>query len=191
MSRVNPVPHYSLEDYDTVDRGPHGERFEFLDGEIIAMVGGTARHHQIVANVYQALARKVRPPCSVFRETFRLHVRAADDEAKFYPDLFVSCVQVPPEATEATDATVIVEVLSPSTADYDRDTKLRWYRKLPSLTSYALVNSEYKAVTVHQPTATGEWVLTVHDPDGRAGPIVLAPRLDLSLEDIYAGIDIE
>ncbi|MGI9302761.1 MAG: Uma2 family endonuclease, partial [Gammaproteobacteria bacterium] len=111
MSRPHPLPRYTFEDYDSFDRGPNGERFELVDGAIIAMVGGISAYNLIISNIQMALNNAVRSPCRVYRETFRLRVN--DDS--FYPDIFITCQPIAPNATQATDASVVVEVASDST----------------------------------------------------------------------------
>jgi len=186
MNRVDPVPSYTLEDYDVIDRGPRGERFEFIGSEIIAMVGGNLEHHQIISNLQLALAPYVQPPCRVLRETFRLHVHSADDESIFYPDVLVTCQSLTHQATAATDATLIIEVASDSTRQYDAKTKLERYKQLPSLREIVLVETSEPRVNVHRIREK------VTDSYTQLDQRILLASVESWLprvKDIYAGIE--
>jgi len=136
------------------------EKHEFWGGEIYAMAGGTRIHAKIAGNAFGMIFSQLRGrPCTASGSDQRLHIEAA--EVITYSDVIVSC---PPEQMSSSDedaladATVIVEVLSPSTASYDRRAKFEAYKLLPSLRHYVLVDQ----VVVHlelrtRPTANGEW----------------------------------
>ncbi|MGI9303490.1 MAG: Uma2 family endonuclease, partial [Gammaproteobacteria bacterium] len=108
-------------------------------------------------------------------------LRVNDDS--FYPDIFITCQPIAPNATQATDASVVVEVASDSTRIYDATTKLESYSQLPSIQEIVLVEIETRLVTVHRPRLHQVDTYTEHDA------IALA-RWSLRLADIYAGIDL-
>ncbi|SMF72829.1 Endonuclease, Uma2 family (restriction endonuclease fold) [Azospirillum oryzae] len=149
-------------------------RHEFLQGEIVAMVGGTVAHNQISGNIYAALRADLRgSPCRVFQETMRILA----DESVFYPDVFVTCAALDDRDRLATAPTVIVEVLSDSTSSYDHTTKSAAYRTLPSLTQYVLVHQRVAVVESFRRTGDG-W--THELISGREGALSI-PALEVTL----------
>lgn len=155
-------------------------RHEFLQGEVVAMVGGTVAHNQIAGNVYTALRAELRgSPCRVFQETMR--ILAA--ESVFYPDVFVTCAAMDDRDRLATEPTVIVEVLSDSTSSYDHTTKNAAYRSLPSLTQYVLVHQRVAVVESFRRAGDG-W--THELLSGRDGTLTIpALEVTLPLSTIY------
>lgn len=123
------------------------EKHEFWDGIVyrrnlapVAMVGVAIRHGRVVTNLQSALTHKLKGSgCDVYGPEIRLRITAAD--AGFYPDAFIACTPVDPDEHEIVDAaTVIFEVLSPSTAAYDLGDKFGAYRMLETLQAYFLVD---------------------------------------------------
>lgn len=124
-------------------------RHEYVDGEILAMTGGTIPHNDIVLSFYRALYPHLRQRgCRV--NVSDVKVQANQNSRYFYPDLVVTC---DPEDLKSRDFVqhpkVIVEVLSPGTASYDRGDKFKYYRQMPSLQEYVLVDSESISVEVY------------------------------------------
>lgn len=125
-------------------------RHEYVDGEILAMTGGSIPHNNIALSFYRALYPHLRQRgCRV--NVSDVKVQANQNSRYFYPDLVVTC---DPEDLKSRDfiqhPKVIIEVLSPGTASYDRTKKLKYYRQIPSLQEYVLVDSEEIAVEVYQ-----------------------------------------
>ena len=114
-------------------------RHEFVRGAIFARAGADERHVTVAGNVAITLRAHLRgTPCRTFISDMKLRVDAAD--CYFYPDVMVTC-----SAADATDPLVkrepvlVVEVLSPGTAAYDRGDKFADYRRLASLREYLLI----------------------------------------------------
>ncbi len=143
-----------LLDYLAMDDASQ-RRHEYIAGQVYAKTSGSERHNRISGNVAWFLADRLEAaPCQVFINDMKLHVEAAD--AVYYPDVFVRCGSaVAGEGKVATDAALIVEVLSPSTADIDRREKLAAYWKLPGLRAYWLVSQDEQRVEVHERSETG------------------------------------
>jgi len=135
------------------------ERHEFVGGETFAMAGAEDRHVTVVGNVYMALRQHLSgTPCRTFVTDMRLHVAALGNY--FYPDIMVTCSAADLASPMAkSEPKLIVEVLSPSTAAYDRGLKFSHYRNLPSLQEYALVDLDTRAVDSYTLGADGLWVL--------------------------------
>ena len=114
-----------------------------------AMSGGTIEHARIATNMIQALdAHFGEGPCRTFSSDVRVQVA---EEKYFYPDVTVSCN---PEDSERGVDTIrfprfIVEVLSPSTENYNRGKKFRSYQKCPSIQEYVLISSEHQEVEIY------------------------------------------
>lgn len=116
-------------------------KHEFLRGRTVAMVQVSSVHVTIMGNVGTTLHGQLRGrPCRVAMSQQRLKIAAADIQT--YPDVVVSCpaFQTDPNHRDTlTDATVIVEVLSPSSEEFDRNAKFDAYKQLPSLRHYLLI----------------------------------------------------
>lgn len=134
-------------------------KHEYVNGEIFAMVGARDAHVTVSLNFASLLRDHVRGgPCRVYMADMKVRVDAAN--AFFYPDVVATC----DDRDRKNDyfkshPTLIVEVLSESTAGYDRGEKFGFYRKLPSLTEYVIVDPERINVDVFRLGENGHWVL--------------------------------
>ena len=123
------------------------ERHEFVGGETFAMAGAEDRHVTVSGT-----------PCRTFMSDMRLSVIALG--SYFYPDIMVTCAAADLASPLAkSEPKLIVEVLSPSTAAYDRGLKFSHYRSLPSLQEYVLIDLDTRAVDSYTLGADGLWVL--------------------------------
>jgi Uma2 family endonuclease len=115
-------------------------RYELVDGNLLAMAPASEAHGTIVANLTIAIGRQLRAPCRVVGEAGVIPADRGD--TYFQADLLVTCA--PPERGRPypVDPVLIVEVLSPSTADHDRGRKVEEYSRLPSVREILLVSSE-------------------------------------------------
>jgi Uma2 family endonuclease len=181
---VAPVHHrFTFDDYLRVEEDSV-IRHEFLDGRIWAMAGGTPDHARICANVIALLNLALRDRrCSVFTTDLRIRVRATG--LATYPDVSVICGHVEIDPTDpkrhtALNPKLLVEVLSPSTEDYDRGEKLEHYQQIESLEEVVLVHhSEHKIVVWRRIGA--RWVSTEHTD----GAFSLAIGCELSVSAVY------
>lgn len=134
------------------------ERHEFIDGEIFAMVGASLVHGILVGNLGAALRQRLPRGCHVFLEGYK--VCAGQDT--FYPDAAVMYHPVRANDRRIEHPTLIAEVLSPSTEDYDRGKKWKLYRDgLPSLQAFLLVSQEEVLVELYRRNKDG-WQLSTH-----------------------------
>lgn len=164
-------------------------RHEYLGGLVYAMTGGSLRHNRIALNIASHLMQQLAgSPCQVFINDVKLHVQAAD--SVYYPDVLVHCGPGPAgEAQVVTDAALIVEVLSDSTAQTDRREKRVAYQRLAGLRAYWIVSQDLQRAEVHLRDASGSWTAQT------LGPGDLLPTAGLTsepwpLEAVYAGTDI-
>jgi Uma2 family endonuclease len=139
-------------------------RHEFVRGEIFAMAGAEEQHVTVCGNIYGALRGHLHgSPCRTFITDMKLRVEAAD--CFFYPDIMVTC-----SSADAADPLIkrepalVVEVLSPNTAAYDRGEKFTAYRLLPSLREYLLVDPNTRRCDLYRRGADGLWVLHPFEP---------------------------
>lgn len=134
-------------------------KHEFVAGEVFAMAGASDAHITLTGNLFSALRNHLRgTPCRCFFADMKLRVDGAD--AFFYPDVVVTC-----SAADAADRLVkrepvlLAEVLSRSTAAYDRGAKFAAYRLLPSLREYLLIDPESRVCDLYRRGDDGLWVL--------------------------------
>ena len=140
------------------------ERHEYHSGYVFAMSGGTLNHSQISGNVYALIRAAVRgSSCRAFTEAVRVRATASDD---VYPDASVTCDprDLANMRRRVIDyPTLVVEVLSPSTALYDQSTKFDLFRQIPTLREYVLVDSvSARWVEVRRRDDAGAWASTVY-----------------------------
>lgn len=163
---------------------------EYYNGEIFAMAGATKTHNAIVGAILGELYGFLKgKSCKVFPSDLRVH--NAENSLYTYPDVTVICGEekyLDDEFDTLLNPTVLVEVLSPATEDYDRGTKFKLYRTIPSLQNYLLVSSTEFAAEIYTRQANDEWILNT--AQGKSSHIhISALNYDLYLSDIYAQAD--
>lgn len=155
-------------------------RHEYLDGIILGMAGGTPEHARLAAAVVLSLGRELEGKrCAVFSEALR--VRSTVTGFAGYPDVTVVCGELdrdPESPNTVTNPTVVVEILSPSTADYDRGEKLREYQSMPSVVHVVHVAHDTRQIDVWSRTA-GEWKVARYSTGQRAELSAVACTLDV------------
>jgi Uma2 family endonuclease len=115
-------------------------KHEYFDGDVFAMSGGTPRHNRLSSSINAALVSSLGTRCSVFTSDQRLRVQ---DRRYVYPDVVVVCGPPVVEHDDViTNPTIVVEVLSQSTEQYDRGLKWDGYQTRASLTDYVLVSQD-------------------------------------------------
>jgi Uma2 family endonuclease len=138
----------SPEEYLEIARASLNVKYEYEDGRMYAMSGGTIEHAQIAQNLIGALTAHFKEgPCRAFSSDVRVQVA----EKKYYlPDVVVTCN--PEDCQRGVDIIrsprFVMEVLSPSTETRDRGKKLITYQACPSIQEYVLASTEYQMVEV-------------------------------------------
>jgi Uma2 family endonuclease len=161
-------------------------KHEFLDGHVWAMAGGTPAHAAIAANVIALLSVQLRGrPCRVFTSDLRIRVLATG--LGTYPDVTVVCGRLEadpadPQGNTVTNPLVLVEVLSPSTAEYDRGEKLSHYQRIPSLAEVVLVAHDERRLEIWRREGD-HWTLDVFRVGERAR--LASIESDLVVADVY------
>jgi len=163
------------------------EKHEFVAGEVFAMVGTRREHVVVSGNIFAALKQHLRgTPYHAYIADLKLRVEAAD--AFFYPDVMVSCHPNDNKAEQFISyPTLIVEVLSDSTAAYDRGGKFVAYRSLESLQEYVIVDIDARRVECFRRTTDNEWLL--HDYYGNVNCEFQSLGISLALADIFEDIE--
>ena len=164
-------------------------RHEYLGGYVYAMTGGTLRHNRVAGNIYAHLLQALAgTPCQVFINDVKLHVQAAD--SVYYPDVLVHCGGGPADdAKLLTDAALIVEVLSESTAQTDRREKRAAYQRLHSLRAYWIISQDEQRAEVYLRDAhgaLGSRLCSAADLLPSQGLLVQ----DFALASVYNGTDL-
>lgn len=133
------------------------EKHEYFQGEVFAMVGARREHVVVSGNLYAAFKQRLRGgPCQAYIADLKLRVEAV--EAFFYPDVMVSCDPRDHAASQFIENPIlIVEVLSDSTAAFDRGGKFAAYRTLPSLREFVLVDIPSRRVESFLRAPDREW----------------------------------
>jgi Uma2 family endonuclease len=160
---------------------------------MFAMSGGTPNHARIALNTAMKLTEQLRGrPCEAFgADLLRLHI--AKYNISTYPDVLVTCG--PKQLLDArrdtlTDATVIVEVLSPSTRAYDSGEKFRIYRSLPSFSEYLLLAQDEMRAEHHASQPDNSWLF--REFTGPADEIELKSiGCHLQLQSLYERVEFE
>lgn len=162
------------------------EKHEYLAGEIFAMVGARREHAIVALTLGSRLRAHLKGSrCQAFVSDMKLFIAAAD--AYFYPDVMVTCDERDRRADYAVEHPVlVVEVLSDSTAAYDRGPKFAAYRKLDSLKEYLVVDIDARRLELYRREAD-HWLLFDTEagrPPLRLESVDLALAADEAFEDL-------
>lgn len=183
--------HYDYAEYLAALEASH-IKLEFCDGVIYAIAGGTRAHAQLSAAVIVALHRALPRTCRISTSDMKVRIEASD--LTTFPDVSVVCGDAQASALDPNalvNPTLLVEVTSKSTEDYDRGDKLSHYRQLPSLRAVLFVSHRSRRITVVERTeeATGAWA----ERDVRGGEIVTLGlhHASFAVDEIYDGIELD
>lgn len=139
-------------------------RHEYEDGLILEMSGGTVNHGRICGNAYMGMRQRLRgknADCEAFPDNVKVRIEAINQFV--YPDAMVVCGDVErsdKDAESITNPSVIIEVLSKSTADYDRGDKFHKYRQLDSFREYILIDQYRFVVETFYKNKEGLWEIS-------------------------------
>jgi Uma2 family endonuclease len=183
-------PRYTVEEYLALERNAD-YRSEYIDGDIFAMGGASEQHNLIAGNIFASLhAQLKKQPCKVFQNDMRVQVEP--NGLYSYPDIVVVCGEakyLDKEVDTLLNPTLIIEVLSKTTENFDRGEKFRRYRTTNSLMEYILVSQEKYYVEQYIRQPDNKWLLseTTSHLDNISLPSI---KCFLSIEDIYDKVDI-
>lgn len=133
-------------------------RHEYIRGEVYAMAGGSQAHGTIAGNMLALLRNHIRGTgCRAFIENMKVQIEAAN--SYYYPDVMVTCDARDKNLADdfVNHPKLIVEVLSPSTAKFDRGEKFADYKQIETLQEYVLISADAIQVDCYRRNAEGVW----------------------------------
>lgn len=154
----------TVDEYLALDRSTLDGRYEYIDGLVTMLAGGTNNHSRICLNIGRELSIALRgKPCEAFTSDLKVSISAT---RYMYPDVSVSCDQH--DLQEKSDIIysprVVIEVLSLSTGSKDRRQKFVYYRSCPSIQEYVLVSTDEQAVDIYRRASEKLWTVHLFGP---------------------------
>jgi len=163
-------------------------KHEYFKGEIFAMAGAGARHNVIFSNLFIGIGSQLKGrPCKPYGSDLRIHI--PENTLFTYPDISIICGEIVPSQIDADTAilpTVLIEILSPSTKNYDRGGKFRLYRDIPALKEYILIDTESICIEVFRINSKGHWELEEYRSIENTLTIPTV-TVSMPLKEIYEG----
>lgn len=152
--------HYTIEEYLEMERASN-IKHEYYKGEVFAMAGASLRHNFVFSNTFGEIGLQLKnSSCRPFGSDMRMHI--PENTLFTYPDISIYCGKhtlLDEEEDSIINPTIIIEILSKSTRDYDRGTKFNLYRDIPTLKEYMLIDTEKIGVEVFRINTHKQWVL--------------------------------
>lgn len=163
---------------------------EYYQGEIFAMAGGSINHNRIVGDLYGKLNRTLlNKNCEAFMNEMKVWIET--EQLFTYPDILVVCGK--PQFYQdrddiVTNPRLIVEILSEATKNYDRGEKFKFYRTLPSLQEYLLIDQYTIHVEQFFLESPGKWIFTEYR---EAGNVLKLTSVDFQivLQELYERVE--
>jgi len=183
--------HYTPEEYLALEEKAE-YKSEYRNGKIVPMTGGTTNHNEIAGNLYANLKFALRQQnYRVYIGDVRLWIPRYHQYT--YPDIVMiqgEPVYAAPGTTTVMNPILIAEVLSKSTQNYDQGEKFMYYRSIPEMQEYVLVDQNQYYVMQYTKTKDGKWLLSEYE--GEDSALKLSPiSFEISLKDLYTGVDFE
>ncbi|HEY9599289.1 MAG TPA: Uma2 family endonuclease [Cyanophyceae cyanobacterium] len=182
---------YTLEEYRQLEETSEF-RSEYRDGQIVPMTGGTINHNRIALNICTFLKFALRGKnAEPFMSDLRLWIPRY--RRGTYPDVMVIERQPVFNAgrqDEVLNPTLIVEVLSQSTENFDRENKFRFYRSIPEFREYILVDQHELLVEQYLKNEAGQWLFQEYEGDA-ATVSFTSLGMQMLMSDIYEGVIFE
>ncbi len=189
---AQPKIYYSEADYLEIEQTAT-YKSEYINGEIYAMAGGSTNHNRIVGNLYVAIGSYLkRKKCKFFPSDMKIYVPKHPFYA--YPDVSIVCEK--PEYSlltnhAITNPSVIIEVLSKSTENYDKSLKFDLYSKIQTLKEYILISSTDRHVMIYRRNSNDYWELSTNEHSIEKTIFITEIGLEIPLFDIYEDSEIE
>ena len=178
---------FTVEEYLKLEKAAT-EKHEYYQGEIFAMSGAKPRHNIIAKNLIRDIATALRgKPCQPYGSDMRINI--PENTLFTYPDISIICGDVIPSEDDentATQPTVIIEILSSTTREYDRRGKFKLYRDIPALKEYILIDSESINIEAFRINDSNHWELEEYKAiQGQLS--IPSVQVSVSIADIYEG----
>ena len=186
MGMPQPSPAFDFDAYLAWEEA-QPDKHEYVRGEVFAMTGARREHVTVSLNLAAALKAHLRGgPCRVYMADMKLRIVAAD--LGLYPDVLVTCDPRDHAADlYMSHPVLVVEVLSETTAAYDRGDKFAAYRKLEGLREYLLVDIPARRLECFRRNAEGHWVL--YEASGAEQCRLDSVDLDLPLAQVFEDLE--
>jgi Uma2 family endonuclease len=187
MSSAEKPDYYSDQEYLQFENQSHSKS-EYIDGWIRAMTGASLRHNVVAGNCFLSLGNQLKgSPCRPYNSDTKLRIDRGQSKRFYYPDVQVVCRSNEPTSVFQDQPVLIIEVLSPSTRNYDLNEKLEAYLQIPSLECYIVLEQHQPIATVFRKTNDGFSRQLVQGTES----IIDLPFFNgsLSLADIYEGVE--
>jgi len=159
---------------------------EYFDGEIFAMSGASIAHNEIFGNLFLTLGNALKgKSCRAYGSDLRIYIN--ENGLYTYPDISIICGK--PETTDdqkdtITNPSVLIEILSKSTRDYDKGRKFFLYKNIPTLQEYILIDSLNILVKIFRRNEDNSWTLTEYTKESDSFSI-LTIDLTVRMNDVY------
>jgi Uma2 family endonuclease len=181
--------HYTLEEYLELDHFSE-EKIEYWDGNVFTLAGASANHNQIQFNCILALGSKLRGKgCRIFPSDMRVKVPAYSPYR--YPDLSALCGEAKFENLGRLELlvnpSVIIEILSDSTAEFDYGYKFTYYKSIESFTEYILIAQDRPHVAQFIKQNETDWLMREFN-DLEAKFYLSSLDCELELTEVYEGV---
>ncbi|RLJ72708.1 Uma2 family endonuclease [Pedobacter alluvionis] len=177
--------HYTVEEYLEMEK-VSTEKHEYFQGEIFTMSGAGDNHNEIFSNVFIEIGNKLKgKPCRPYGSDKRMNI--PENTLFTYPDISIYCNGLTHSDTDEDTSilpTAIIEILSPSTKNYDRGKKFMLYKDIPSLKEYIMIDSQSILVEAYYIDHEQNWVLNKHEELTDVLSFV-SMGFDVALSDIY------
>ena len=153
----------TVEEYFQLEENDRDTRYEYVDGHVYAMAGGTANHDTVKSNIHRILWQLLRgSKCRVYSSDMKVFV---SETRYFHPDVTVTCDPRDRGTTQAIGSPrLVIEVLSPTTELTDRTWKLQNYRVHPTIEEYVLADSKSRKIEIYS-KQNNKWVYDCYEGD--------------------------
>ena len=182
---------FTIEEYLQMEEVSE-EKHEYYQGEIFAMSGPKVPHNIIAVNIVALLKQKLKgKPCKPFNSDQRIHI--PQNSLFTYPDISIVCgeiITLNNDDWNILNPTVIIEILSPGTKDYDRGGKFKLYRDIATLQEFILIDSETISIEAFRINDGGHWELEEYRKIDDS-LFVKAIQLSIPVIEIYEGTKLE
>lgn len=180
----------SQQEYLEMERASD-EKHEYFDGHVYLMSGASLKHARVVTNLMLAIGNFLENKnCEILAETMRVATPSRD--SYMYPDLLIVCGKEELEDDKfdtLLNPSIIIEILSPSTRSIDKGRKMMYYKEIPSLKEYFMIDTFSQIVHCMRKQPSGDWRL--ENITGTDATVLFETiQFQLQLSDIYKGTGI-
>jgi Uma2 family endonuclease len=182
---------FSIEEYLEMEAAAI-EKHEYYKGEIFAMSGAKMPHNKISSNLMISIGSKLKgKKCTPYGSDVRIHI--ASNTLFTYPDISIICgepITLNNDEYNVLNPTVIIDILSASTKNYDRWEKFKLYRDITTLKEYILVDSESIHIEVFRLNESNHWELEEYNSVENT-LWIKALNENILISEAYEGVKIE